>query len=166
MTVNRWQLTDDSWPMTVNRWQLTDDKNYWKVVNYASNYWENCKTSYFMNDVINRPWVYTETVYLFNPMHLINAFVTSWPKLVKTYLKWWCKYLEAATSHPVRELSNPQLIRNWLKLSLAQNIKMGPKSTEAVIANDRKISDFKLSDNDQVLADVACELLACELLSW
>ena len=39
-------------------------KKYWKVVNYASNYWENYITTYFMNDVINKPWVYTETVYL------------------------------------------------------------------------------------------------------
>ena len=39
-------------------------KNYWKVVNYASNYWENYITNYFMIDVKNRPWVYTETVYL------------------------------------------------------------------------------------------------------
>ena len=26
-------------------------KNYWKVVNYASNYWKNYITNYFMNDV-------------------------------------------------------------------------------------------------------------------
>ena len=26
-------------------------KNYWKVVNYASNYWENYITNYFMNDI-------------------------------------------------------------------------------------------------------------------
>ena len=50
-------------------------KNYWKVANYAVNYWENYITYYFMNKVKNRPWVYTETVYLFF-FKTFQAFVT------------------------------------------------------------------------------------------